>query len=136
VDDEIRKADLASTAGAARAYSEGMGGGGTDKRPPNSSDWLDRSQPFGPPDPEERLPGELVRSGGWYSDAVESRDLRRRIAALLWIPVLAVVLLIASWLDWNGLEALVALAVLISLLVLFAEYGGGLLRGSSRRNQT
>jgi Flp pilus assembly protein TadB len=49
-----------------------------------------------------------------------ARGHRRRIAFLLWWPALAVVIVLAELLHWNGPEAVGVLAVLWALLVLYA----------------
>ncbi len=53
--------------------------------------------------------------------ATIDRGHRRRIAFLLWWPALALVIVLAEWLHWNGPAAIAAIAGLWGLLLLYSE---------------
>jgi hypothetical protein len=52
------------------------------------------------------------------------RGHRRRIALMLWWPALAIVIVLAELLHWNGPVAIAALAGLWGLLLLYSEVRG------------
>ena len=49
------------------------------------------------------------------------RGHRRRIALLLWWPALALVIVLAEWLQWNAIEGILAAGGLWTLLAVYSE---------------
>jgi hypothetical protein len=84
------------------------------------------------------LAGDLAvaRGGGRIRtdpmELVEGRVLRRRIAALLWIPGAAGVVGLASWAG-TWIVGVVGIVVLVVLLWLFAEYSDRILARFRKR---
>jgi hypothetical protein len=56
------------------------------------------------------------------AEAVESRTYRRRVAALAWIPGIAVVLTLAGW-SGSAIGGVAGLVILLVGLFLYAERG-------------
>jgi len=73
---------------------------------------------FAPLDDDEPLPRELIQEARRY------RALgRRELAGALWLPVFALVLVLAGWMNVNGPIVLGVLVILLAGLVVFVVSG-------------
>jgi Flp pilus assembly protein TadB len=74
---------------------------------------------FAPLDADEPLPRELVKESRRY------RTLgRRELAGALWLPAVAVVMILASWAGVHGIVVLGVIVLLLFGFVVFAVSGG------------
>jgi len=70
---------------------------------------------FGPLDPNEALPRELLLEAKRYRQVG-----RRELAGALWLPAVVLVMVAGAWKELDGGEALGALALVFLGLVAFA----------------
>ena len=70
---------------------------------------------FSPLDPNERLPRELIEEGRRYKKVG-----RRELAGFMWFPAIFVLLAIFGWIGANAVIALLACAVALGALFVFA----------------